>query len=201
MGDFDITKTAYRDMHNKMTACHSPPNCANDGYQFHMTALRSSGQKGKLAQPYNTGIHNTYRLAGQQADIRQFHIEVDVSGATNDQVSARVYHHFNKQKVVQSRAAMAHGTSFTLPADNRMPRDLRFTRQSGGCADFFFNYGNTNIDWFRSFHFKSQDTGWKPYGRFGKGDGRYCITQSIPDPDPNRRGKFGTRLTCSFPAW
>ncbi|GIZ46693.1 hypothetical protein CKM354_000981000 [Cercospora kikuchii] len=206
LDDFDRNDAAQAAIYNSLTYCHPQPNCANDGLQFHLTSLKRktpNAVKGLVEQPYDNALHNTYRITGEPADIRQFHIDLDITGQANDRVSARVYVFNNGQeRILASRAstAMARGTSFTIPASITLPKAIRVSRPTtNSCMDFIFNYGNANTDRFRHYNFNSSNIGWPAATRWGDKKGKYCTTESIPDP--NRKGKNGSRLKCAFPAW
>jgi hypothetical protein len=189
--------------------CHPQPNCQNDGRQFHLTRLHliPSGTSGQLGWPYDNALHNTYRLTGEAADVRQFHLTLEITGQANDQVSARVYVFNNgAEDELASRAGttMANGATFTLAASATLPRGLRVDRQATGCANFTFTYGNPLADGIRVFSFTSQDIGWERWARGTASNGKYCIAEDIPDPNTpagQPAQSLGTRLMCTFPAW
>lgn len=191
-------------MGSTLQYCKPQPNCQNDGLQFHLTNLQltPSGTAGLLRYPYDNALHNTYRLTGEPADIRQFQISLDITGQANDEVSARVFVYNNgaeDELAQRAPATLANGASFTLPVSNTLPKAIRVDNQVG-CTDFTFTYGDPTIDGIRAFTFTSRDSGRSRWARDPARDGRYCLTEDIPDP--NQQGQsLGTRLMCTFPAW
>lgn len=165
--------------------------------QFHLTQLRPASSKeksGKLAAVYDSGIHNTYRLADEDEDIKQYHVTLAIIGKKQDQATAEVYHYYNKQKVTlaqtQKAQSMASGDYITLKST--MPKPLRIERlpDTANGMLFRFEYADKKNEPIRYFQFNSDDTGRGP--KENTGFYKYC----------NKCTKGSqTTFHCSFPAW
>ncbi|KAK4507470.1 hypothetical protein PRZ48_001205 [Zasmidium cellare] len=205
MGDFDENDARDLAIYETLSYCFDPPDrdCSNDGLQFHLTGLQlnAGGNLGLLGYPYDNALHNTYRLTGEPADVRQFHLDLDITGTANDQVEAYLFVFNNgADQVIAQRAAapMANGASFTLPASGTLPLALKVDRTGTGCNDFTVTYGDPSADGIRWFTFTSRDSAWP---NFAPDNGRYCVRADIPDLNNPGQTLPGVRLRCSFPAW
>ncbi|KJX99068.1 hypothetical protein TI39_contig374g00031 [Zymoseptoria brevis] len=181
--------------------CKTPPNCANDGLQFHPTSLKlnpkgTSGKWPAKGRRYDNALHNTYKLTGESDEIRQFHIGLEISTLPgNDTVAARVFvmnSGVENELVRRNATSMPAASQFTLPVSGIMKKTLRVDRQAG-CTAFTFTYGNPGhpTQGWKGMTFSSTNRGLSLYSLNSEGD--YCLATVISTDI--------TRLTCSFPGW
>lgn len=154
-----------------------------------MNRLIGSASSGKLGFPYDSVTHNAYRLDCENADIQQYHIDLNITG---DGVTAKVFVPHNRDNVTlatQAPMSMQDGNTFSMKGD--LPRALKVEKES---ADLFkFNYGDPHTDdAVRWFSFGSEDLS-------KQGDGRRCCKRTSGEVDGN--GVCPLRLECSFPGW
>lgn len=154
-----------------------------------MNRLTGSASSGKLGFPYDSVTHNAYRLDCENADIQQYHIDLNITG---DGVTAKVFVPHNRDNVTlatQAPMSMQDGNTFSMKGD--LPRALKVEKES---ADLFkFNYGDPHTDGaVRWFSFGSEDLS-------KQGDGRRCCKRTSGEVDGN--GVCPLRLECSFPGW
>jgi hypothetical protein len=125
-----------------------------------MTRLAGGASSGKLGLPYDSEMHNSYRLDYEDADIQQYHVDLQITG---DEVSAEVFVQRNGDNVTLATQATMHmqdGDTLWMKGD--LPRALKVEKESTGL--FKFNYGDPHTDGVvRSFPFGSEDVnsiGW-----------------------------------------
>ena len=174
-----------------------------------MTKLAQVGDransKGALAWPYDATQQNAYRLDGEDADIEQYHVTLEITGSDRDEVSATVFVYRNGKQTeldrTQTLLTLRNGDSIGLQGD--LARLLSIVKQGTGCGTFNFVYGNRALDGHRVWAFSSEEegTGEWAYGKYVKGArARYCQREDIKDASGGRT-VIGTRLLCSFPGW
>lgn len=153
-----------------------------------------------MSSPYDSKLHNTYRLAFESGDIRQFHITLTITGRPQDQISAKVWERYNKKDVVLANtdAKVKPGSSFTLKGS--LPKPLKVERHANGC-EFRFSYAQPS-DGAKWFQFDTRNDGFglaKFKNKKGKPDAKdkekYCDQSTLP----GKNG--GTVFECSFPGW
>jgi hypothetical protein len=171
--------------------------CKNDGYQFHLHALRpsSSMKSGKMGFLYDTGIHSLYQFGGEAEYVKQYWAEILITN--QDDVTAEIYHYFNGPKTLAtspSKKMAKKGDSITVQR-SQMRKPLKITR--AGLCQFELEYGTINDGWAR-IAFNSDNVGYGNYSRPGgtakqvAGDAKFCNVLPM---------KNGKNMTCSFPAW
>ena len=172
-------------------------DCKNGGLQFRMSALRPTdgGASGTLGAPYDSKLHNTYRLDDKEGNIKQFHATLKITGKTQDQVDARVSHKYGGSWVTlaQKTEVVKPGGSFSLKGN--LPKALKIKRQNNGC-DYTFEYAQQS-DGLRWFKFSSQDDG---YGRWKYTSEKDDANEIENYCDKSSSAK-GSILECSFPGW
>ncbi|SMR47121.1 unnamed protein product [Zymoseptoria tritici ST99CH_3D1] len=200
MGSFIKDNEADDALRETLKYCEPDPDCSNDGLQMYATNIRLDKGAGKFpnndgktrGKPYDNALHNTYRMAGESADIRQLHISLKITGDNWNDVLTRVYYYENSNQVELAKKnteGMKANDEFTLPVSNTLLQELRVKKTD--CTDFEFTYGNpsdANKPW-KAFDFNTGDKGYKPYSYTLSGD--YCVTESKP--------KMKT-VRCTFPA-
>lgn len=149
--------------------------------------------KGYLGSPYDSELHNAYRLSGQQDDIKQYHLDLAINPKNRDQVQARVWHQLNGKKEILANNFWIGGYFYLGGNQKQMPKKLKITRLLGG-KKYQFDYG-VSSDGPRWFSFKSNEQGngvgaWE--GRKGPPMERYCKECAT---------KSSVTLQCSFPGW
>jgi hypothetical protein len=151
-----------------------------------MTRLTGGASSGRLGFPYDSVIHNAYRLDYEDADIQQYHIDLNITG---DAVTAKVFVQHNGDNVTLATQAPMHmqdGDTFWMKGD--LPRALKVEKE--GTDLFKFNYGDPHTDGaVRWFSFGSEDLSKQGDGR------RYCKRTTA------EVGVCPLRLECSFPGW
>lgn len=170
-----------------------------------------------LRSPYDPTASTAYRVDGEDRDIYQMFVNLDITGDDEEEVAAEIQIWENKKyKTLVTRAAatMNDKDSFYLQGANipDLPRALKVERQGGCNPVFVFTYADPHDpkDANRWFQFKSTDLGYGPFPRGGgaksKGNAHkepYCL--SIPKTKRIQGGtgtkKYGTRLECTFPGW
>jgi hypothetical protein len=168
-----------------------------------MTTLRPASKwdkSGRMNAPYDSKLHNTYRLAYETADIKQFHVTLTITGKSQDQINAKVWELSEKTELVLDKKdiSVKPGGSFTL--QGKLPKPLTVERYKNGC-DFKFDYAQQS-DGARWFPFNTQDSGFglakfksKKGVKETKDEEMYCDQSTLP-------GKTsGTVIECSFPGW
>jgi hypothetical protein len=137
----------------------NPWDCEDDGYQFHLEALRPTKEKksGKMSNPYDTAKHNLYRFGGQTEYVKQYWIELLITGTGLDQVAARVYHHYDGPKILATEPSQQMKTNdFMTIQQSSMGKALKVTRM--GVCQYEFDYG-TDSDGFARVKFNSDNDG------------------------------------------
>jgi hypothetical protein len=155
-----------------------------------MTRLTGSATSGKLGFPYDSVTHNAYRLDYEDADIQQYHTDLNITG---DAVTAKVFVQHDGVIVTlatQAPMTMQDGKTFSMEGD--LPRALKVEKES---ADLFkFNYGDPHTDGaVRWFSFGSEDLS-------KQGDSRRYCKRTSGEVDENGFCPL-RRLECSFPGW
>lgn len=162
-----------------------------------MSALRltDKGASGMMGAPYDSKLHNTYRLNDKEGSIKQFHVTLTVTGKAQDQVDARVRHMYGGSWVTlaQKAEAVKPGSSFTLKGS--LPKALTIERQNNGC-DYTFEYAKKS-DGLRWFKFSSTNSG---YGRWKHTSKKEDAMETENYCDKSSSSKK-TTLECSFPGW
>lgn len=168
-----------------------------------MSTLRPASPKeksGRLSSPYDINLDNTYRLAFETADIRQFHVALKITGKAQDGISAKVWEQYDgKERVlVQKDAKLKPGGSFAL--QGKLPKALTVTRQKNGC-EYDFSYAQAS-DGPRWFEFSTINDG---YGlakyKAKKGANKASKTEMYCNKTPLPGNNAGTTIECSFPGW
>jgi hypothetical protein len=171
-----------------------------------MTTLRASSKKeksGKMNSPYDSKLHNTYRLGFETGDIRQFHVTLTITGRAQDQFNARVWEQSERKEVVLDKkdVKVKPGETFTL--QGKLPKPLTIQRQKNGC-DYNFNYAKST-DGARWYAFSTLDEGFglaKYKVKKGKpSKGAAQKTERICDQSTTAGKNPGTVIGCSFPGW
>ena len=130
-------------------------DCKNDGLQFHMSALRPSelgGPSGRMGSTYDSKLHNAYRLSNEQEDIRQFHVNLTITGTAKDQVVAEVSHQRNGDMLRLAKQTQQMDPGDSLILKGGLPKQLNITRMSNGCEYEFTFSKNTDAAY---FHFST----------------------------------------------
>lgn len=168
-----------------------------------MTTLRPASYKeksGRVGAPYDIKLHNTYRLAYETADIKQFHVTLTITGKAQDQINARIWELSEKEELVIDKkdVKVKPGGSFAL--QGKLPKALTIERYNNGC-DFKFSYAQAS-DGARWFAFNTRDSGFglakfksKKGQKETKDEEMYCDRSTLPGKNP------GTVIECSFPGW
>lgn len=182
-----------------------PSACTNDGLQFHLSQFHGTEKSGgRWGLPYDQGNHNVYRLAGETADIAQWHMSIYTYGNNMDQTQVVISRVQDKkeQLVFQQTQLVTVYASMLIPA--RQPsypllkKDIVITRYP---CHYRFDYGDPNNDGLRWFGFDSTDTGYERFPKTSNADrpgGQYCGTTDL---DPTEWRGPGKRIRCDFPAW
>lgn len=157
---------------------------------------------------------------GEDNDIHQYHVVLEITGSNADQVAAKVFEYQkvagkerSEENVLATRSspAMNDGDSFQIKG--QLPRTLSVEKSGSGCGTFTFTYADPKKDGHRVFRFSSDDKGFPDHSRRQKGEplaGHYCLPEILPVVDAKgrpRTGKdkkvvrAGTKLHCSFPGW
>lgn len=201
--------------------CEPDPDCANDGWQFHLSKLRKTskdaGKVGRISWPYDATTNSAYRITGEDEDIQQLWITLEIIGKGKVQVDAEVYTYKfdNKQKPVKHTldqklvSDMAVNDEFSL--SKGLKKSLRVTRKQD-CKDsngkkgvkYEFKYGDEHTDGIRAYQFLSSNEGDPVYSHKNNADakGKYCYEESLPWT--SRTGvqvKAGIKMHCAFPVW
>lgn len=210
-------------MYRTLGWCKAPfAGCKNDGRQFHLTHLRHDEitSSGRMNAEYDNTKHNTYLVDGEDNDIHQYHVVLEITGTDADQVAAKVFEYQSahakgksEEKVLDTRASatMRNGQSFEMKG--KLPRTLKVEKSGSGCGTFTFTYADPKKDGYRVFRFSSNDKGLSEHARSSPGEplaGHYCLPEMLPVLDAKGRPKTGkdkkvmragTKLHCSFPGW
>jgi hypothetical protein len=156
--------------------------------------------RGKMNAPYDSGIHNAYRLAFETQDIKQYHLTLTVTGKSQDQIHAEVSHYYNKQKIVLDKkdTKIKPGGSFTL--QGQLPKPLTIKKPNKAC-EFDISYAQ-NSDGPRWFKFSTNNVG---YGeakyKARKGQRPAGKTEGYCDKTPLAGKNAGITIECTFPGW
>lgn len=183
-----------------------PFKCVNDGFQFHLSSLVKSGQKGKLGTPYDSKRHSTYRIAGEDADIRQFTIWLTISGSTFQMLEAEVWHLYDKQwesLAKRPNQGIGYGDTFTLTDSLPLPLTVTWV----GDCNYYFKYGEPSVDGLRAFQFDTLSAGFGARARTVK-SGEPAMSKDMNGLVPYciQAGTSSSKTTqiiikCTFPAW
>ena len=149
-----------------------------------------------MGSPYDSKLHNAYRLSNEQEDIRQFHITLTVTGTAKDQVDAEVSHQRNGDmlRLAKKSQQMSPGSSVTLKGG--LPKELKITRMNNGCEYAFVYSKSTDAAYFK-FNTRT----------FGYGEAKNKNTpkpqkkELYCDKTTNSGKNAGTTIKCTFPGW
>jgi hypothetical protein len=171
-------------------------DCKNDGLQFHMSALRPSdggGWSGKLGSPYDSKVHNAYRLSNEQKDIEQYRVTLFITGGKQDQVDVDVSYQNDGQwkNLVKQTQQVQPGKSFTVKGG--LPKQLKITRMTSGC-DYEFVYGADPDLAFFEFNTRTI-----AYGEAKRKDPKPSKKELYCDKTTSPSG--GIKFSCTFPGW
>jgi hypothetical protein len=175
-------------------------DCSNDGQQFRLSQIQLVGNKadpdgGQMSSPYDTKIHNLYRISGETEHIKQYWVKLTMTGTNDENVAAEVYHVYGRRNITlatrASQKLKVKGDFSLKGPDMRLALNVVRDEQ----CYWKFEYGDISdgIAW---FPFTSGKEG---YGNFAlkrsakqvKGHAPYCIDISKTD----------SAFLCSFPAW
>lgn len=173
-------------------------DCKNDGLQFHMSALRPSelgGPSGRMGSPYDSKLHNAYRLSNEQEDIRQFHVNLTITGTAKDQVVAEVSHRRNGDMLRLAKQTQQMDPGDSLILKGGLPKQLNITRMSNGCEYEFTFSKNTDAAY---FHFSTRTIG---YGEAKRKTPKPKYQELYCDKTTNSGKNAGTTIACTFPGW
>jgi hypothetical protein len=174
--------------------------CINDGFQFHLTGLQSSGSSGKLNSPYDHGLHSTYRLGKEPEDIKQYTIWLTINGNLQDAVEAEVWHYYEGDAVSlawRPSQQMLLGDKFYLTGS--LPRMLTIQR-AGQCV-YKFMYADPAVDGIWYFEFDTNSGGYGSYSR--KPEKNEPPLNLLVPYFKKFTGKVSTEpvIECTFPGW
>ena len=153
-----------------------------------------------MSSPYDVKKHNTYRLASETQDIRQFHVTLTITGKAQDQIKAKIWEFYDgKELVLDTKdTKIKPGGSFDL--QGKLPKALTIEKQKNGC-EYEFTYAQKS-DGARWFSFSTRDEGFglaKFKAKTGETPAsqteKYCDESTLTGNNP------GTVLECSFPGW
>jgi hypothetical protein len=152
---------------------------------------RSHKPGGKMSAPYDTEVHNNYRLSEQGFDIEQYFVRLTISGKAQDQVNAEVFYRLDGSWTTLAQKSARVKPTGVLRLQGNLPKALEIYRRTNGC-EYQFTYAEKS-DGIRRFKFSSYDKG---YGKWKKRDAKdienYCDESTE---------KGVTTILCSFPGW
>lgn len=178
---------------------------------------KDAGKAGRVSWPYDATSNSAYRITGEDEDIQQLWITLEITGKAKVQIDAEVYKYTfdNKQKPVKQSLDQKLVSDVEVDDDFTLSRglekSLKVTRKqdcngSNGKkgVKYEFQYGDKNSDGIRAYQFHSANTGDPVYSHKNKPDarGKYCWEESTPWT--SRTGvqvKDGIKMHCTFPAW
>lgn len=180
----DTSKTQY---------CNAPTNCANDGYQFHLTDLPSDG--GSFNFPYENTTDNHYqitRLASDElntpADILQCSVQVQRTG--DDDFSATVFDVLSTNKGTNSATLSDDGDSFSVDG---LPYPVTITKTGvlDTTVDFTYQPESGTVDPIRGdFVWNTDSVG---HSIAVDKDGHYCDVGAVSGDEQS--------IECWFPCY
>ncbi|KAF2821921.1 hypothetical protein CC86DRAFT_373160 [Ophiobolus disseminans] len=183
-GDDGIEKAKQRDL---IPYCLPNPNCANDGFQFHMSKLDISETKaGRMSNPYNYKRDNHYAVDGA-GDIRLYRISILRRSSKTFDVT--VYERNGKDELIEKKKkteSPEYGKWFQL--DDAFPKQSLAIRSNGAPGtELNFNVGHKG-----GLNFNQGDFVWKS-GDTGIA-GAYCEVGGV-----NRVGIETQTINCDVP--
>ncbi|PVI03235.1 hypothetical protein DM02DRAFT_626100 [Periconia macrospinosa] len=137
--------------------CKPNPNCANDGYQFHMSKLQlNDGGTGIVEQPYNYNTNNRYALTGK-SDMKQYRVKVFRNGGSA--VEVEVFEVFGSEEVSKGKKAGEFGDKKQIEVTG-LPKSLFVFGHGGLGTEVTFSYTRSDAATLFDFDFPNGDMAW-----------------------------------------
>ena len=163
--------------------------------------------------PYDSTTMTSWRLDGEDADIRHFFVTLTLTGNDREEVAAVVSVKENGSWIELAKRdskVLSGGDSFFLRGN--LPRALEVQRSDGSCdAVYTFTYADAHDpkDSNRFFKFDSDVDGFGKWSRppfKGKGKNHrepYCLKKPLSKRKSGNSSPtvYGTEIACEFPGW
>ncbi|RDL31919.1 uncharacterized protein BP5553_09321 [Venustampulla echinocandica] len=138
--------------------CKPKPNCANDGFQFHMSKLQIPKDKktGQMSQPYNYITDNHYAVTSK-SDMMQYRVKISRKGDEN--FETEVFQVNGKDEVSKGKKTGTMKSNTDSLEIKGLPRSLYVFRTGNIGTKLDFSYTKSGTT-FWNIDFPGGDVGW-----------------------------------------